>query len=168
MPASVVRERSNDIARICDLMCLVVMVVVGRDPGESEARVDLELGEDAAQVTRDCVWGHEQLLGDLAVGGALGHKACDGELGVGHRLPAGLGALARDDAPADAVLAESASHAARVPGRTSLCVQNQRPVERLNRGVDSASAGAGDTEVFECVAAHDRSRPDREQVDGAL
>src|ERR1700733_4416431 len=100
---SVFRARSNDIARICDLMWLGVMVAVRRDPGESEARVDLELGEHAAQVAGDGVRGHEQLLGDLAVGEAPGDKACDGELGVGHRLPAGHGALARDDTSADAV-----------------------------------------------------------------
>ena len=95
-------------------------------------------------------------------------QARDGELGVGHRRPAGLGALARDEASADAVVAEAASHTARVPAGTGLCIQDQRAVERLDRGVDRAGAGARDAEVLECVGARERSRPAREQVDRAL
>jgi hypothetical protein len=55
-------------------------VVLGRDPGKREARLDVELGEDASKVARDGVRGHEQLLGDLAVGEALGNQTGDGEL----------------------------------------------------------------------------------------
>jgi len=98
----------------------------------------------------------------------LGDEARDGELGVGHRRPAVLGALARDEASADAVVAEAASHAARVPAGAGLREQDQGAVERLDRGLDSACAGACDAEVLECVGARERSRPGREEVDGAL
>ncbi len=79
-----------------------------------------------------------------------------------------LGALARDEASADAVVTQAAAHAARVPGRAGLCVQDERGVERVDRGVDDAGAGACDAEVLERGGVRERSRPGREQLDGAL
>src|SRR6185436_6697041 len=101
--ASLRRRPPRCIAGSCDLLGRGRRVVLVRDPREREARVDVELGEDASQMARDGVRGHEQLLGDLAVGETLGDEARDGELGVGHGRPAVLGAPARDEAAPDAM-----------------------------------------------------------------
>jgi hypothetical protein len=69
-------------------------------------------------------------------------RRATGELGVGHRRPAVLGALARDEASADAVVAEAASHAATRPRWPGLRVQDQGAVERLDRGASTAPARA--------------------------
>ena len=110
-----------------------------------------------------------KLLGDLAVGETLGDEPRDGELGIGHRLPTRV-ARAR----AGRAVGGPRGHGggfARGP-RPSLApasrVQDERAVERLDRGVDRAGAGASDAEVLECGGARERSRPGREQVDGAL
>ena len=59
----------------------------GRAPleGASElrARADVELAEDAAEVSLDRVLGQEEGLRDLAVGHPLGGHSCDAQLGGG-------------------------------------------------------------------------------------
>ena len=72
MPASVVRERSNDIARICDLMCLGVMVVLGRDPGEPLARLALGGFDELAGGSWLAINDHGVVAGILNRFGTLG------------------------------------------------------------------------------------------------
>ena len=66
------------------------------------------------------------------------------------------------------MVAEPASDTTRVPAGAGLRVQDQRSVERLDRGVDRARAGSCDAEILERGGARERSRPGREQVDRTL
>ena len=66
------------------------------------------------------------------------------------------------------MVAKPASHAADVPRCAGLGVQDERAVERFDRGVDRAGAGARDAEILERVGAGERSRRGREQIDRAL
>jgi hypothetical protein len=62
--------------------------VLQRDPGQIDARGDVELAEHLAQVESDGVRADEQLVGYLPIGQAPGHQAGRGLLDVGEAGPA--------------------------------------------------------------------------------
>src|SRR6476619_4934312 len=74
--------------------------VLQRDPGQIDARGDVELAEHLAQVERDGVRADEQLVGYLPIGQALGHQAGRGLLDVGEAGPASRGPCLTRPVPA--------------------------------------------------------------------
>src|ERR1700754_4632485 len=61
----------------------------GQRLGQLAARADAELAVGVAEVDLDRLRGDEQLLGDVAVGAAVGGEAGDAPLAGGQRLDAG-------------------------------------------------------------------------------
>src|SRR5882672_7354770 len=133
-------------------------VVKVDDATQLDARIDIELLEDAPEMPTDGVMGDEEMLGGLSIRQALCDETRDGEFSVGERGPTASRTRRGDQAAADAQSSKPAPHPGGIPGGAGPCEEPQRPAERIDPSLGFAGLHARDGEILQCRGQEQRTR----------
>ena len=102
-----------------------------------------------AQVAAHSMGRYEEALAHLPIRQTLSHEPRNGELRVGHRGPASIGALCRHHSAAHSQGPQPLPHPAGIPASPGSGVERERPVERSDTAAGSAAVHGNTTQILQ-------------------